>query len=669
MRFLAVLGLFSLALAAQPSLPLAHIEDDGSLPLHTLYTAPRERSLYVLDQGYRLQLRDASRPLGLLTDSAGSLYFYFKRNTLLVGPLGEYVQPPRMQESYADGALFGYSPLAGLEVEHRLAVFSSTLLIQELSIRNTSAQDQQVDVLMLLERDEPLRKPQLKGHNDTLFFTHKESWKDWASVELEAFEDELEDMILLDRKVDSWGGYKEGVSQFLAEARGPHLSSESPKKAKALALSVNLEVAAGESQSLRVIRAAGLRHGIIWTQANRILFTFPFQEVFEQSRQTYQGAAEEARDLLDWQALSLARQMMYPPEGAAAFPYLVDSREPTWAGGHDGQSLYNALALLVLARTDLPAARDAMRLFMAQQRPDGSFPPRVGPFLQEFLGKKSFRRESPPLFAWLCLQLHRRGEDLGFLQEAFAAGVRHAQYWQRRLGDGLADWSQPPEGLPYPLDLKATRDDPGLNALLVGQMKSLAEMASALGRAEDAEAWRSRAHELAQRINSRLWDEERDIYRPLPAQDDPKAPPVDSIGGLLPLWSGVPGTEQARRLLAHAQDGGRLRVAAGLALQAGASGPNVSAANGSPEAGPGDGDSLSCCGPRAVSLPLNYLLWLGLRQYGFEDEARRLEQDLRSAVRQGVLQRGFFSDTFAPGGDRSEPRPHVLGSLIVLFRE
>ncbi|HSR69156.1 MAG TPA: trehalase family glycosidase [Acidobacteriota bacterium] len=654
-RILALLLLSGPCLTAQDALPLSSLSDDGSLALHTLYTAPRDRTLYALDQGYRLSMRDPSQPLGLHTDSAGSLSFYFKRETLLVGPVGDFARPPRMQENYSDAAFLSYSPLQGIEVEHRLAVFSSTLLIQELTLANRGAEEQEIQVLTLYQRDEPVHKAELKGHDDALFFSHKESWKDWASVRLEAFEEELEDLILLDRKAESWGGYEGGAEEFLAHARAPSLSGLAPKKPRALALAATLTIPAGESSTLRVIRASGLHRGLIWTQANRIIFTFPFEEIFEQSRQRYQPAMEGARrGLTEWQALSLARQMMFPPQGSAAYPFLVDSREPTWAGGHDGQSLFTSLALLALAQVDLQAAQDALRLFMAQQRPDGSFPARAVPYPQEYVGKKAPRGDSVPLFAWLSLQLHRRGAEGGFLQESYLAAVRNAEYLLRcdRDGDGLIEWRQPPEGLPYGLDVRLGAPDPGLNALLVSELESLGHMAAALERPDQARAWHSRARALARRMNERLWDQQDALYRSPPNKDG-KSNPL-SISSFLPLWAGVPDAAQARRMLDHLSGKGRFRVEAGIALY-----PR-------PQGRPQEVNG-SCCGPQTVSLPLNYLLWEGMRRYGFVEEADGLGRSLRSAVRRGMLQRGFITDTFSGDGGQASSRPHVLGSLIALM--
>ncbi|MCK4819888.1 fibronectin type III domain-containing protein, partial [bacterium] len=69
-------------------------------------------------------------------------------------------------------------------------------------------------------------------------------------------------------------------------------------------------------------------------------------------------------EMMYWNAFSLMRQCMLPPEGECSYNYYVFSREPTWGWGHGGQVFHESLVMLAYAFMDPLSAMNSQRVFI-----------------------------------------------------------------------------------------------------------------------------------------------------------------------------------------------------------------------------------------------------------------------------------------------------------------
>ena len=657
------LGLLPTALIAQ-ELPLSSLDLGPGSPAYTLYTAPLERSHYLVDQGYRVVCLDPQKPLSFETDTAGKFSFWWKRSTLVAGKTGDYRRPPRLTRNFADAGSLAYSPLAGIEVRHDFALFSSAILINHLEVENQSDQEQKVTVYILYERSQPVRKAALRGDSDTAFFTHKEPVGNWIEGKLKAYLPEHENMILLSQKATSSGGYPLGAAEFEKEIRKGRLNEALQGDLSALALATQLTLKPGASKSLRIVRTAGRNRGLMWTQGTKLLYDLPVDQIFQESARAYLKIPrlqfeDPERELLYWQAFSLLRQRFMPPEGLISFNYHLPSREPTWGWAHEGQELHMGLSMLTYVHMDPQGAMDAQRAFMERQAPDGYIPNRVGPYVvRDFPHKKKIKTSSAPFFSWVNWEVYQVSQDRLFLEEAYYAGQRFADYWTSRRdqdGDGLYEWGGQAaresvrSGSNAVWDLLGKKPQaPGqvealdLNCLLVAEMKALAAMATQLELADQASAWRQRAEALSQRINAVLWDDETGFYYHADRDSNTfrTRKGIDlrrmEMIGFLPLWAGIAPPQRAQALVRHLSDPATFQRRFGV--------PSLSAADPSYDA-----SSDPCCRWNGPLRPAwNYLIFRGLLDSGRGKQAAELAQRNFQAAIEQLRSNHIFAESYNP---------------------
>jgi putative isomerase len=200
-------------------------------------------------------------------------------------------------------------------------------------------------------------------------------------------------------------------------------------------------------------------------------------------------------------------------------------------------------------------------------------------------------------------------------------------------------------------------EDVALNSLLVLEAETLALMAAELGRPQDeADALRARRAALAALVRERLWDPARKIF----ANRLWSGEFVRSLGpsSFYPMAAGIATAEQADamvkdHLLNPWEFWGDHPVA------------------GTPFDDPASGDNVYWRG--RVWPTMNYLVWLGLRRYGFEREAKELSDRGWRMFAHGWADRRCWENLnqrTGEGGDSPDSDPfYTWGALLALIGE
>lgn len=159
--------------------------------------------------------------------------------------------------------------------------------------------------------------------------------------------------------------------------------------------------------------------------------------------------------------------------------------------------------------------------------------------------------------------------------------------------------------------------------MLVKEAKSLEQMALALGLEAEAAAWKADHEQRTKLINETFWDETNGFYYQVDrathtfshkAENDLKR---DEIIGFLPLWAGVADEQRAARLVEKLTDSAQFWREYGV--------PTLSAKDSYYN------DKGYWNGP--VWVQWNYLIMLGLQDYGYHEEA----QELVERVAKGMI--------------------------------
>jgi putative isomerase len=270
-------------------------------------------------------------------------------------------------------------------------------------------------------------------------------------------------------------------------------------------------------------------------------------------------------------------------------------------------------------------------------------------------------RSQVPVGGFIVRLLYERHRDASLVRDAFETLARnHEWWWQTRdpLKRGLLAYGSSDLGEALyvgtsfgarnescmdnsPVHDEATFDaatrtlttyDVGLNSLLALDAECLGYLARVLGLSEQAAALEARGEDLRRRIQSELWDEKRKIF----ANRLRDGRFVSSVAptSFYPLLCGAASARQAEELLLHLDDASTFAGRFPL--------PSVARDD------PAFADNSYWRG--RIWPPLNFLVWQGLRRYGFDARAGKLARDSfalfrRSWEGQRLCPENFNADT------------------------
>ena len=646
-------------------------------PVFTTYAAPLARSEYIVDEGYHLRYYSAKEPLALTTDTAGDWGLSFQLGERAVHAVGDYAVPPRLESSLSSLARLSFQPVAGLDAQATFAVWSSRAAVLALTITNGSTQPVNGSVVLWYRRPEGARGPFARAERG-LTFSHTEPPDRLSETPPAGFTGRFRDYLGADRKPDA------------ADSSDGEAS-----------LRFAIELAPGSKRRLRFVRAVAREEDPADSleSAAKEALGKDEEDLLEDAARPYRtaydpGLSDPVRRAIYWSALNLARQCMLPGEGRVRYNYYVFSREPTWGWGHDGQVFHESLSMLAYALFDPRSAMDSQRVFMEAQDGDGYIPYRIGPYALRTFPVKGERTSSAPFLSWTNWEVYRTARDLHrkgagnvdsddgrrFLRQALGAGESFMRFWSDHRDtdhDGLFDWGgnavlESVRDSQVPTWDLLGKDDPtapslveavDLNSMLVREMRALGDMAQELGESASAARWRERADTLAGRINAVMWDPETRFYYNVDRATNSftvktaAGATIDlrrkEIIGFLPLWAGVAPPDRAQALVQHLTNPAEFWRRFGV--------PTLAADD------PGYEPRITrCCQWNgAVWLEWNYLVFDGLRRYGYRREARELGERMIEAAATQLRRNHRFWESYSPDEDvQASPMNYIWDSIL-----
>jgi putative isomerase len=264
----------------------------------------------------------------------------------------------------------------------------------------------------------------------------------------------------------------------------------------------------------------------------------------------------------------------------------------------------------------------AVLMFLNRQQPSG-FIPRDIPTSSAY--PQEGEEHAKPFLAQIALlDSIVSGSNAWLDDNHFRRIGRAIDYWLNEMDsnhDGLSEWmSGPHSGMDTQREragLWGARISEGvdLNSYLVREMRAYAALANLRGKTQVASMYAKRADQLRDRMRATMWDEQDGWYYDLNVATG-KPIRVKSVASFAVLWAGIATPEQARRMIYEHLLNARefwspFPVPALARSEPGYSEPEL----------PGDVGS----GWRANTwIPTNYMLFHGLRTYGYEEIAHAI---------------------------------------------
>ena len=281
-----------------------------------------------------------------------------------------------------------------------------------------------------------------------------------------------------------------------------------------------------------------------------------------------------------------------------------------------------------------------LKLFLDKQQPDG--------FVSRTIGityPRPTQMFKPFMAQLVVLGASQNGNHYEWLRANYY--LRLQKYIDRWFaydhdGNGLPVWnSSDASGMDNQIsrsgDLESYRDEGvDLACYLFRELQAMEIIATKLGNSADAKMYADRAGRLAKAINKVFWNEPEGFYYDRDEKTG-KAIKIKSVAGFLPMWAGVASAAQARRLVRdHLLNENEFWLKFPVATYA-KSEPDFYEGSRSGE----------CNWKGPAWIPTNYMIFHGLLQYGYNDEAKELAlRTLRLALVANPVTREFYdSDT------------------------
>ena len=668
-------------------------------PLYTTYAAAMERSRLYGDKAYKMIHYQNNSPIRYSSDKAGSFFNVFMVNKVVVDKVGEFYQKPVVEASFPDMAIIRYQPFRGVEVKENFLVHSSQVAVVDMNITNKSADTLTIVVYPVLELGNDSLKIEGfdKSHNGYILRRHETKKRLISNLrDHYPYPTELREFFSANFTPYAYGGYKGNLDDFYlkiktdyyAESRhNDSLNLQENGLVDFVALQYKMVLKPGETRNVRYIRGVQKEEEDLTALINEIqpLKTASLQPYLDANEKLFKNIPRidfntKAEKLVYLGSFNLARGCMLPPEGQTSHNYYVFSRNPVWGWGHGHQVLHESLSMLAYVYLDPQSAQASQRVYMEQQGEDGLIAYRHGPRGPQTYPHKGEPTTSAPFYSWINWEIYQVSRDRSFLKDAYESGQKYMDWLVKNRDDdrdGTFEWG--PYGLienvrdwynvvfqvskerHLDIDKEDISDELeclDLSLMVTKEMRCLAKMAGELGDDKAARRWVKKADKITALVNERMWDAESGFYYNIDKKDhsfffmtrDLKR---QEIIGFLPLWAEAAPRARVEQLVQHLTDTTKFWRRYGV--------PTVAA----------DDPWYSayvdyCCkwnGP--VWLLWDYMVYQGLRNYGYDDLASSLAQKMMNAVTVQLSKNHNFWESFSPDNEVLDSPSNYIWDAIM----
>lgn len=220
----------------------------------------------------------------------------------------------------------------------------------------------------------------------------------------------------------------------------------------------------------------------------------------------------------------------------------------------------SAFHVMALSRWNPELAREQCRIFFRIQQENGLFPDvwfENGKIMNQY-GK-------PPVFPWAAAMLEKRFPDPEFRKECVEAYRRNEQFWMNERGgrayglfhydavktepESYAEWVAWESGW----DNSPRWDDGCSNLFAIDLNCFMVMFYRAMNELDSSSEWEEKERNLAQKIESTLWNEEAKCYQDLDLKTG-KFNGVITPASFMPLFIGIASQEHAAAMAEIAKE-------------------------------------------------------------------------------------------------------------------
>ncbi len=667
-------------------------------PLYTTYAAAINRSQLYGDKAYKMDYYSDCRPVTYSSDQAGSMFCIWKVDQVVITRIGEYFKKPVVTFSFPDMAIMEYEPFRGIRVKETFFVYSSSIAIVDIEVKNTDKVHHEISVYPILEMHND--SLEIVRYSDTLngYITHRNesTYRLISSLKTDyPYPVKVRDLFTAGPRISSHGGYPGDMddfyncikTDFYSDKRSDSLNCKSAGLVDYIALQLNKRLRPQEMTSFRYIRGfqgqnenAGKLVRDVDSVKHFILKTFYEDNLILYSKIPRIKFKTTGEKLAYIGAFNLARGCMYPPAGKTQYNSYVFSRNPLWGWGHGHQVLHESLSMLAYAWLDPKSAEGSQRVYIEQQREDGLIAYRHGPRGMQDYPHNNMSTTSAPFFSWINLEVYKAGKGKKFLQDAYISGSKYVEWlivnrdtdhdgtfeWgPYGIIENVRDWYNAVFQVSAERYLDVDKEDISdelecldLTLMVIKEERCLATMATLLGKADESKRWLNMAEKTTALVNERMWDETTGFYYSVNKKDHSfqfmsRDLKKQEIIGFLALWAQAAPKDRAEKLLKTLTDTTKFWRRYGI--------PTLSAQD--PWYSPNVDYCCKWNGP--VWMLWDYMVYDGLKLYGYSDVAGKLAAKMITCVNTQLSKNHNYWESYSPDNDVLNCPPNYIWDAII----
>ncbi len=653
-------------------------------PLYTTYAAAMERSKLYGDKAYKMDYYSGCKPVTYSSDQAGQMYGIWKIDDVVIMRTSDYLTKPFVHYSFPDMMVMEYEPFRGIRVTETFLVYSSEVAMVDMVVTNTDSVAHKVELYPILESEND--SMEITGFDEDLHAVitrrYENPYRLISSLSTKyPYPTHVRDLFLCGTPTETYGGYNGPVSgffnlmktDFYSSKRTDSLNMQESGFVHYISLHLMKHLKPGEETDFRFIRGVQDQSESVDSLISviRPLTSVSLQSYFEANLKLFSSVPRipfktNEQKLVYLSSFNLARGCMYPPSGMTSYNFYAFSRNPLWGWGHGHQVLHESLSMMAYAYLDPVSAQNSQRVYMEQQRKDGLIAYRHGPRGMQDYPHNGMSTTSAPFFSWINLEIYRVSKDRAFLADAYQSGTRYME-WLRENRDtdhdgtfewgpygiieNVRDWYNAVFQVSAERYLEVDKEDISdelecldLTLMMIKEARCLSVMAGELGEKRDSVKWKAFADRTSALVNERMWDEQSGFYYSVDKKDhhffyltrDLKR---QEIIAFLALWAEAAPKDRADRLVATLSRPDKFWRRYGIPTLAADDewySPNVD----------------YCCkwnGP--VWMLWNYMVYDGLRTYGYDSIARELAHRMTDAVTVQLSRNHNFWESYSPDNE------------------
>lgn len=159
---------------------LSSLNAESDFPLYTTYVAAKERSNFIVDEGYHFQYYVKNSGADFITDTGGDIALGFLMNGKWVYKVSEMYKPVIISASYPDMVAYEFFPFKDVKVEVVFLVYSSTNALMNIGITNIGKFKKSIAVVPFMRKNQaPFRN--IKFSQNGFVFDHEEYPDGWTT--------------------------------------------------------------------------------------------------------------------------------------------------------------------------------------------------------------------------------------------------------------------------------------------------------------------------------------------------------------------------------------------------------------------------------------------------------------------------------------------------------